>query len=240
MTSDDCTLIAERIAGIDPLHLARHGKPAADVTQVGAAILLGDGRAEQAELAHLGTQARSTFVAIESDHARHQLSAHRRGRCRAPYRLFRRELTFESSGSDHRRPRRAGAVGPVVARLCSVFPLLTLPQWRGISKNVLAAAIRSIGSRARPARARDSALPPRRRRRAPATTSRNAGCGRSKFRLREIVADMEAHCRVGRCERPTRQERRVGAAVGVVFVFTRRHAGLKLEKLHHDPAARQA
>jgi hypothetical protein len=61
------------VAGVHALHLARH-QAVADVVQAGAAVLLGDGGAEQAQLAHLAEDGGvGGFVAKGHLHARQQL-----------------------------------------------------------------------------------------------------------------------------------------------------------------------
>ena len=61
------------IAGIDALDLARD-QPGSDIVEAGAAVFFRDGRAEQAEFAHLADDRRVVFfVAIGREHARQQL-----------------------------------------------------------------------------------------------------------------------------------------------------------------------
>jgi hypothetical protein len=52
------------VARVDALDLARH-QPVADIVQSRAAVLLGDGRAEQAELAHLAEDRRVGLLVAE-------------------------------------------------------------------------------------------------------------------------------------------------------------------------------
>ena len=61
------------VAGVHALHLARH-QAVAHVVQAGAAVLLGDGRAQQSQLAHLAKDGGiGGFVAKGHLHARQQL-----------------------------------------------------------------------------------------------------------------------------------------------------------------------
>ena len=82
-------------AGIDPLELARD-QPVADIAETGAAVFLGDGRAQQPERAHLAKNRRvGLAVAIGGDDARKQLLLGIVARGVAHHALFLGQLAFE-------------------------------------------------------------------------------------------------------------------------------------------------
>ena len=83
------------VAGIDPLDFARD-QAVGDVAQAGAAIFFRDGRAEQAERAHLADDRRIVgFVAIGLEHAREQFLLRIVARGVAHHALFLGQLAFQ-------------------------------------------------------------------------------------------------------------------------------------------------
>ena len=83
------------IAGIDALHLARD-QAIGDVAQPRAAVFLRDGRAEQAERAHLGQQFLvDLLLAPGEPHPRHQLVLRERARAVAHHALFLGQVAVE-------------------------------------------------------------------------------------------------------------------------------------------------
>ena len=83
------------VAAIDALKLARD-QPVGHVAQARAAVLFRRGRAEQAELAHLGQHVRIvSLVAVGRDHARHQVVLRKAARGVAHHALLFAQLAFE-------------------------------------------------------------------------------------------------------------------------------------------------
>ena len=83
------------VAGIDALELARD-QAIGDIAEPGAAVFLRDGRAEQAELAHLGQHVGIVFLlAVGLDDARHQVVLRKAARGVAHHALFFGQLAFE-------------------------------------------------------------------------------------------------------------------------------------------------
>ena len=83
------------IAGIDALDLARD-QPVGDIAEAGAAVFLGDGRAKEAERAHLAHHRRIVaLVAKRFEHARKQLLLRIVARGVAHHALFLGQLAFE-------------------------------------------------------------------------------------------------------------------------------------------------
>ena len=83
------------VAGIDALDLARD-QPVGDVAEAGAAVFLRDGRAEEAERAHLAHDlAVEALLAIGREHAREQLVLRIAARGVAHHALLFGELAFE-------------------------------------------------------------------------------------------------------------------------------------------------
>ena len=83
------------IAGIDALQLARD-QAVGDVAQARAAVFLRDGRAEQAERAHLGQQLLvDPLLAPGEPHPRHQLVLGERPRAVAHHALFLGQVAVE-------------------------------------------------------------------------------------------------------------------------------------------------
>ena len=83
------------VAGIDALHLARD-QAVGDVAEARAAVLLRDGRAEQAERAHLGSSSLSTFSSRQASRTRGiSLSCAKRARAVAHHALFLGQVAVE-------------------------------------------------------------------------------------------------------------------------------------------------
>jgi hypothetical protein len=82
-------------AGIDALDLARN-QPIGDIAEARAAISLRNGRAEQAEFAHLADHTRIVFfLAVGHEHARKQFVLGVIARGVAHHPLFLGQFTFE-------------------------------------------------------------------------------------------------------------------------------------------------
>ena len=83
------------IAGIDALHLARD-QAVGDIAEARAAVFLRDGRAEQAERAHLGQELLvDLLLAPGEPHPRHQLVLREAARAVAHHALFLGQIAFE-------------------------------------------------------------------------------------------------------------------------------------------------
>ena len=106
------------VAGIDALDLARD-QPVGDGAEAGAAVLLRQRGAEQAELAHLGDDlAVEALLAVGGEHARKQLVLRIAARAVAHHALLLGQLAFEvervlpvEGGVGDRRGRRLRVFG---------------------------------------------------------------------------------------------------------------------------------
>ncbi len=86
------------VARIDTFDFARD-QPVGDVVEARAAVLLGDGRAEQAEFAHLAEDLDISLLVAECfQHARLELVLRIRGRGVAHHAFFFGELQIEQQG----------------------------------------------------------------------------------------------------------------------------------------------